>query len=520
MVVADGWRSQSAPSLQDLSRQKGNLLMLPHEKEQLRMDTEAAERMAVSERVAAEAQMARDTQHQMRQTMREHLNRQLAEKSHLPELVRNEKEQARQENEAVVAQLAEEAKKHQETAHQTMRSIKDGLDQQLAQNAQLNQESRAREKKAELERQHRLMQQLTEDMVEQERKRKTLRKVNEQVKRAMDAKARGAKERHSAMLREGEDFKRALEREAQNHADRLVADKERMKAMSAQLDYRQKVAAPFFEEERQRKEREIARWDKDAQLHTQRLDQHYARRESARVRLNHGMSQTLDHQMDFTQKQKEMGQLEKRADLHAVNQSTRAHLEHELETVQKKKVAQKTLQHALLQQIVEKSNRPRSSGPHAKMPPNLKTMAPTSSMLAIATSPAPTLGTGFGAKAGTDELHQRLDASKHLTKPLGRPMERPSSQVDLHRSTGFGGVVGCFGGEGAFRPAFAATKGATQQLASHTHIARRDKNLRATWSQGLSKDELRSGLRAAAQRGAAFAADKSIVDPIIGPPAY
>merc|ERR1711920_722455 len=115
-------------------------------------------------------------------------------------------------------------------------------------------------------------------------------------------------------------------------------------------------------------------------------------------------------------------------------------------------------------------------------------------------------GLAYGSQS-SPELSQRVDASKFLAKPCGRPEVKP--EVDIMRGGGIGGVTGVFGGDGAKRMALNATGGPDRLLTKAVAHAARDKRLKHSWHEGLTPAELKAGQQNAARRGALAAKDKA-----------
>merc|ERR1719476_908908 len=103
-----------------------------------------------------------------------------------------------------------------------------------------------------------------------------------------------------------------------------------------------------------------------------------------------------------------------------------------------------------------------------------------------------------GSKIATQSMEQRMDASKHLQKPCGRPEVKP--WVEINRSLGVGGVNGVFGGEGGTRPSLCATGGPNRLMHKSLDLAERDRKMTNSWSEGLTREERKMGQHNAARR--------------------
>lgn len=438
------------------------------------------------------------------QGLRKHLTRemgrQLEAKAPFRHTIAEEKRGLAQNTGEEVERMVREQALENEERERNRRALRTGLDEQVARNARRAEESRLREARDAAEMKMRTVQQLCEEVAEQSRQKKACKLEALEAKREREARARKLRDERQS---EAEDVRRATQMQAVQEEQRLVAQHERLRAAQAGLDARSGISRPFLEAEAQRRASEELRQARDEERHQVLTDAHYARREAARDRQRQKMVQGLQRQVDVKQQQGIIPLIQKQAELDAVNESTRRNLEHELQKMYHRRAEQMELQSTLLAQMREKQV--RAAGDGYRPPPAAATM------IGGFAGASPTAGNSGGRQGGSScaadstGLAQRVDAPRYVIKPLGR-----GAAVDIERGHGLGGVVGVFGGGSAQNSALAATGGPMRLLTKASDLAARDRQLlQSSWAQGLTKQEMRAGLRNAAKRGSATAADKS-----------
>jgi len=308
-------------------------------------------------------------------------------------------------------------------------------------------------------------------------------------------------ERRAARERENDEVRAAIRQQLEKDEFRLEAQQVRLQGAQKQQNFNYKVYERTAGKENANRARaEENRLTRDERMHMLRTDTYYAAREHARERQRQSMVMELDKHAAANERQKEIQKLVKEAEKEAVVASTKMALDAEMEKMRRKKAEELQLQSELLKMIDQRDKQEKADG--VTRPLNASTMS-------------------FSKSGGLPaELANRVDASRYISKPLGRP-ERVASDVtamrrhleksqsapahDAHASNPkkIGGVVGVFSGNGGPTAiALSATGGQEHFMRKATGMAVRDRKLSSSWNEGLRPQELRAARKIAAQREA------------------
>lgn len=393
--------------------------------------------------------------------------------------------------------LERDQRKHNEKA------FKKGLDEQAAHNAGRMHENRLQEAYEGAEIKLRTTQQLCHELAQASRQKDQMRQeMANSMKELENTKLQQRVDRH----RENSELRRTISQTLNNEQNRHLAQQQRVKdAMAAQEACYKHFASTTGAEEQERREREGRRQDRDEQHHQMRTDMHYAQREMARERQRQRMRQTLDNQLNANAKKGQTHQIQLEYERSAVHESMKQSLEGEMHRLRYKRSEELENQASLVAQMHEKQQRDKRENPSQRVNPATATMLVTPALLASAES----WRGADGGNVGAVDLSQRVDASKHLDKPMGKPEVK--NWVDISKSYGAGGVVGVFGSDGPTRSLLMSTGGPGRLLTKAADLAARDRQQNQAWHEGLTADELRVGKKAAAKRHSAAVADKAVV---------
>jgi len=257
----------------------------------------------------------------------------------------------------------------------------------------------------------------------------------------------------------------------------------------------------------EKKRREERRLDRDEKHHNSRVDMHYAQREAARERQKMRMREELDHQVAAKEKQNSTKYLQTDHELKMVTEAGRQAMAADLVAMHSKKAQELANQAALIAQMhaSQQHKQQNDDGHHARKAER-RTMDITPGLLAVADS------WHTGKPATTGHLEQSMDASKHLSKPCGRPEEKP--WVNISKSLGLG-AGGVFGGDGSQRSFFMSTGGPDRAAAlaqKAMENIKRDQEMKGKWYDKVTAADIKQAKKAAKQRHAVSCADRSLVD--------
>lgn len=484
------------------------------------------------ERVAAEQQRAVAKDAAMKHLVKASLTRQMEHKESVQKAVQADKAAILHATNKEVDRHRDEQGKLVGMHAQKFVDHNAALDEQTAHLAKRSHENKLREVQEAAELKVRNARQLCHEMVQRDRQKRAMHKQHvEQIEAVEQRNA----ERRAERQRDNEDFRVGVQEALLQDEYALVATNQRLKAAQAMQDTSCKVwtdtVGKTEEAKRQRFERQL---DDDEKMHIHRMDMHYSRREAARERQRQNFVQGLNAQMDSRCTDKDLKKVRQEAEKHALQANIRGALQKELQAHRHHRSQESALQKDLVAQMAEKHEREKREG--VARPIALNTMA-----------------SGSFSKSMPD-LSRSLEASKFVAKPLGRAESSPNcgrkdwlavspmikaqngapAQVPMHfgpekwkkgmstdntrpaleidRTAGLGGVMGCLSSIGEAGMALQATGGSNRLLAQSSAIAQQDKILEAAWHRGLSGRDLKAAQKTASAREKAGAIMR---DPIV-----
>lgn len=396
----------------------------------------------------------------------------------------------------------EERSRRQTMTAQTLRDnnrkFKEGLDEQMQHHRRRAHEQRLQEAYEGAELKLRIAQQAAEEAEAKGRVKDVRSKHAAETLRVIEARRKAVRE-----SKEKADFDAK-----QEYTRSMMGDQDRNAARNARISEMEKKAAHHKDvflktagkAESQKRQQEKDRTERDEHMHLMRMEQMYHAREAGRERQRQDFIQILGTQADATNKRKELMSLQKQVERDAVNHSMAQFMTLDAAKQAAKKAEEVRLQKDLISMMSAKQQRERRENPHARR------VAATSTM-----DPPPATG-GRGAPS-EQVLHKSVDASRHLTKPLGKAEVKP--WVDLSKAY-FGGGVGVYSGEGGYtRAALLATGGTEKRLlAKSSKLISQHHRMDAPWHEGLSAAQMKAGRAVAAQREANSSIDHAEVPPI------
>jgi len=434
-------------------------------------------------------------QQSMKAYYKQELGKQMAHNETMKQKGNQDNQDLRRTASADVARMMKQQAFEQGVREKDRQTVRAALDEQVTESNRRAQENRQREAHEAAETKLRVLQQLNQELGEQGRKKEARNKELQQHMRDMEAKAN---QKSNDRELENASVRRAIQEAHLQEEYRLAAQQERLKAAQSNLDKSGEFwLATAGKDQKDRIAREEARHERDEKQMTMLTDLHYARREDARERQRIRMCKTLHDQRDASRRKKVMQGVQKDMEREAMNENSRKVLDQELQRFNKRRNEERENQSVLIQMMAAKQQREKSDG--IKPQPSVATMQITPGLMAMTTGSIP--------KPSAHDHTQRVDASKFLTKPLGRPEVKP--WIDIERSHGLGGLVGVFGGEGATKSTLVSTGGNGRIMTKALDLAVRDHQLESHWHKGLSAADRKTGLAAAARRGAVKAADVS-----------
>jgi len=366
----------------------------------------------------------------------------------------------------MVAYANKEKRKEEDSAN-NRKTFREGLDAQSLdlehkRAAQMNQET-----KENAEMKLRNAQQLCEDMKEANRRKKLLEgqmagNVNEEA-----AKAKAKKD----------DRNREIQLFRQDMREQLLHDEAKNLAQSGNMkiaqDRMQACADNWHrtagKTDAQRHKAEANRQDIDEKRHEARMDLFYASREQARESQRQNMAQQLKSQVEFRQTQRQNENNNRSDDSAALMEAQRRFNEGEAQKIRDQKVRELEVQQSQRDMIAAKHKREQKEG--HKQPHSTGTMRPARS-------------------ASEEEFCKRVDASRHLDKPLGRPASWASPEFSKAA------------------PKAVSLSGSSEKkkvMSLTAHIISRDHRMMAKWHEGLQPADLKAGRMAARKREAVAA---------------
>eukprot|EP00931_Biecheleriopsis_adriatica_P117592 TRINITY_DN93095_c0_g1_i1.p1 TRINITY_DN93095_c0_g1~~TRINITY_DN93095_c0_g1_i1.p1 ORF type:complete len:573 (+),score=158.93 TRINITY_DN93095_c0_g1_i1:116-1720(+) len=389
----------------------------------------------------------------------------------------------------------------QAEAMKTRANLRASLDKQVEDLERRAKEARMESLKEGAELKARCMQQLCQELQSQANKKKAMKKDAENMQREIERRAALASNDKKA---EAAELRATIKEQTLQEEFRLAAQQDRMSKAQARADASEDIYNKTAGLElSMRNTHELTRQERDVKKHELRSDLHYSRREAARERQRQNMLNTLNMQSSASGNKKELERIGKQKDKEAVDTAVRLSLEADLERARQRKAEEVQRQADLVQMMAEKQKRDREDRDGFKPPAATNTMEVSKSFLQMSMARA----ASAGALPKSKDLMHQVDASRHLDKPMGRAEVKP--WVDIAKSHGLGGVVGVFGGEGHLKLKLAATGGTQRLLTKTAGLAVRDHQMQATWSEGLTSSDMKTGLKAARARQEAQQRDKS-----------
>lgn len=485
-----------------------------------------------AERVAAEHQRASAKDAAMKHLVKASLTRQMEHKESVQKAVQAEKA-------AILHATNKEVDRHRNEQgglvgmhSQKFIDHNAALDEQTAHLAKRSHENKLREVQEAAELKVRNARQLCHEMVQRDRQKKAMH--NQHMEQIKAVEQRNA-ERRAERQRDNEDFQLGVQDALLQDEYNLCGTNQRLKAAQAMQDSSAKIwtdtVGKADEAKRQSIEKQL---DDDEKMHVHRMDMHYSRREAARERQRQNFVQGLNAQMDSRGTDKDLKKLRQEAEKHALQANIRGALQKELQAHRQHRSQESDLQKDLIAQMAEKHEREKRDG--VMRPIALNTMA-----------------SGSFSKSMPD-LSRSMDASKFVSKPMGRAESSPTHgrkhwlsaspmikatngapcQIPMHfgperwkkgmstdntrpaleidRTAGMGGIMGCMSSIGEAGMALHATGGSNRLLAHTSAIAQKDKVLETAWHRGLSGRDLKAAQKVASARQKAGAIMR---DPIV-----
>lgn len=455
-----------------------------------------------AEKFCADSRVNEQQRDLLKHHVRSHLDRQLQDKTFAKKSVEEEKKELLLAANTDVARKLREDSLEKVGLRNVNKAFREGLDEQAAENAKKVQEHRMWEAYDAAEIKLRTTQQLCQELMEASRRKEAQKRDYAETLKELESRKLLQRADRNMELQE---VRRTMREQMGQEEFRLLAQQERIKAAAEhqEVNYRHfaETAARVEPEKRAREERRVER---DEKHHMMRTDMYYAQRELARERQQQRVKQVLDDQVEANARKHATVQVQLDHERQAVNDSTRISMEAELAKSSRKRAEEMEHQAALVAQMHESQQRKKGEEGHHRRAPALKIMDVTPGLLSIAES----WRSGASPKPSDADLTQRMDAARHLSKPCGRPEEKP--WVDITKSHGIGGVVGIFGGDGPTRSKLMASGGPGRLLAKSSDLAARDKQWAGNWYDSLSPADIKAGQQVAAKRREAAVADKAV----------
>jgi len=401
---------------------------------------------------------------------------------------------------ADIARQKRRSKLEADEAAQSRANLRATLDKQKADLDRRARESRLQQLTEGAELKARTMQQLTQELQSQANRKKGLKKDADDMRREIE---RRAQQTNDDKLRAQEELRNTIKEQTLQDEFRLAATQDRLRAAQANSDakeanYNRTAGAEL----NAKNTHELTRQDRDEKKMQMRQDLHYSRREAARERQRQNMLNTLNMQQGADRNRKELERIGKEKDKEAVDTAARLALESDMARHRQRRQEEVETQAQLVKMMAEKQARERVERDGFKPPASTNTMEVNKAFLDMSIARA----TCNGNFKSSDPMHH-VDAAKHLDKPMGKVEVKP--WVDIAKSHGLGGVNGVFGGEGHMKLKLASTGGLKRILTKTTGLAMRDHAMQATWSEGLSDADMKTGLKAAKKRHHANMVDKT-----------
>jgi len=391
-----------------------------------------------------------------------------------------------------------------EVREENRKTFRSGLDAALEDNRRRERQTQARASREAMEMKFRTLKQLQDEVAEMDRRREAAKRDALEGQLQHEAKKQ---QQQIDKQREIQEARHRIQDDAMRADSQLQAQQERLQEALRRQDVNYQTLKDTAQlQDKKRRTREEKRLDESVQLHQTLVSSHYDRREAARCRQRKKVAEALQEQVRMRQRDKSLQDIQKQMERDAVNASTSLSFEQDFQKLHDKRAQELQHQSELVQMMAEKQSRAKSEG--RRLAPAVLTMEVTPAMVADIRRRASLIP---GKSASSPDLHQRVDAAKFLQKPCGRPeVPEAKSWEDLSRSHGFGGLAGCYGGEGGTVNSLKSLGGKGRLLAGTKQLAARDERAEreSVWNAGLTAEDLKGGRRAAAQRLAKSTMDK------------
>eukprot|EP00933_Yihiella_yeosuensis_P037071 TRINITY_DN30918_c0_g1_i1.p1 TRINITY_DN30918_c0_g1~~TRINITY_DN30918_c0_g1_i1.p1 ORF type:complete len:565 (+),score=113.81 TRINITY_DN30918_c0_g1_i1:91-1785(+) len=412
-----------------------------------------------------------------------------------------EKEELNRAIEADAERFKRETQTKWENAMKTRQALRDGLGQQVAELERRAKNSRLQDLHDGAEIKARTMQQLAAEMAAQQKRKKNMKADADQMRREVAALK---KNNSDSRLQEAEELREYIRTQNLQDEYRLAAQQERLRAAQANTDKNEENYNKTAGKDLNAKlKAEVERQERDAKKNDIRAELHYGRREAARERQRQNMCQTLKVQVASDHHRKELARMADDKEKAAIDAGVRNSMEQELANRRQKRQEELANQHQLVTQMAHKQEQLRKEENRPNIATNTMHVSPEFMAMSLARAKS------AGSLPQTGALMHQLDASRNLEKPCGRPVE-VKPWVNIALDHGVGGVVGVFGGQGNLGPKLAATGGKSRIMTKASALAMRDHHMMgASWSEGLTGADMRTGLKAAKDRSKASAQDRS-----------
>jgi hypothetical protein len=375
------------------------------------------------------------------------------------------------------------------------------LDDQSNEYARRAHEHRLREAQEHAEMKLRTSQALCEELAAQGRRKKAARDT---LQKAMAEDEANRIAKRQQRMRDHEADRQLIKESLMQDEMRQTATKSRVQGAQDDLDRRCDVyERTAGKANRDRDQAEVDRQDRDEKRHMLRTDAYLVQRERARERQRHNMIDELNRQKMANETRSMRDRMQKQAEGDALKVAAQRSMDADALKAQQKKAEEQKLQHELRIMMVEKEQREAEEG--YRKPAALSTMKMSMQ------------------RSNSVDISTKVDAARHMSKPLGRPERAGESVVpldaspstirritkdrsfkgDVPLSSVLGGVVGTLGGGGgAVHSALMATGGA--YLPRTTGLAVQERKLASSWYEGLRPEELAAGRKKARAREAAM----------------
>jgi len=280
----------------------------------------------------------------------------------------------------------------------------------------------------------RTAQTLNDEHMEQDKRRKA---AEENGKQILLEVARRGQQKSDDRVREAEEQRKTMKSFLLQEEYRLMAQQQLYKACGEQMDVMTKIFSDTAGKQNAERERkELERLDRDMLRNNLKIDKHYASREQARENSRLHMIKGLNAQQTAGDKRRlienQMKQMDNEAGGGMLEDGIRMEAEKQAHRLaEAKKVQQDQIAHMGTNQRREMKEAAQlgNTGGHRR-PTQVGTMAK------------------MAATARKQGIQGSKSDSSLKRAPATPPRVEIKPHVDISRGPGFGGSIGCFGGEG------------------------------------------------------------------------